>query len=401
MSAMVIAQASAFAAMPVLSNLYSPDDFGELGLFILVVGFFVSFVTFRIEWSVPSASSKLHADYLIIIAIKTCLLLSTFISIFFFTPLGIWLLTTVGITSSSWAIVIGPAVFVGGLTSILQTDFIRRNSLNKVAISLVLQSLMNTIFSFLLVFFQFGLIFAQIISSSATAYYLGYGNRTSRDYRLILKSKLTTIRAYRRQIISSVSVSVLNFFFQNSFPIILALNFSTKEVGLFFLASKIANAPVTLVSTALANSFWGEISELVSKDLKKAKSFYLQVTTKLLLGSLPLLAGYYLLSIYIETIFPQKAWATLGEVIQMLLPLLFANFVFSSTNHLIVYDKQHYQLFTDLASIFATFLVVWMSRINEWEFLNVVFLMSMVTLCLYAVRFMLHLMANNARQLKK
>ena len=76
-----IGSALAFAVLPFLTRLYSPADFGALGLLVAVSGILMNVATYRFDWSMPNARSKtvaagLFAWGLIALALVTAVIMT-------------------------------------------------------------------------------------------------------------------------------------------------------------------------------------------------------------------------------------------------------------------------------------------------------------------------------------
>lgn len=401
MSASIISQVIVFASTPFLTNIYSPDNFGEVALFILYAGFFSSFISLRIEWSIPSATSSVHSTYLIFASVKIALYLSIIVFLFFLFDFDKYIFNFLGLKEVKFDFLIAPTSFLAVLVTVITTNFVRKNHMGRVSQSLVVQSLSNLVISLgigLTNFVNVGLIISQFCSNLVALLYLLYKSPMLLRYAIVRKVKFNLLKRYKLQIASSSGVSLLNFFFQNSLPIILSINYTTREVGLFYLAMRIAGAPVSLISNGVANSFWGEVSNLVAKDFSKVRKFYLNTCLKLTLLSIPFMMMLFLLSENISWIFSNDEWRDLGPVILACTPLLIANLIFSPTTHLIVYNRQHYQLISDAISILLALSIVFLSSYFEWSFIETIFALSFVNLFAYIVRFFLHLRANTEAQ---
>ena len=57
----IFAQLLSIIFLPILTRLYTPDEYGVLALFTSLLGFIAAFATFRLDWSIPNASSKNQA----------------------------------------------------------------------------------------------------------------------------------------------------------------------------------------------------------------------------------------------------------------------------------------------------------------------------------------------------
>ena len=72
----VLAQGITFAATPLLSRLFSPDDFGVLGAFVAILTILISFSSLKYELAIPQASIKKHTLELVFLCMYINLVVS-------------------------------------------------------------------------------------------------------------------------------------------------------------------------------------------------------------------------------------------------------------------------------------------------------------------------------------
>ena len=101
--------------------------------------------------------------------------------------------------------------------------------------------------------------------------------------------------------------------------------------------------------------------------------------------------------LYVGVLFGAEEWSEAGVILAALAPYLVGSFVFSSTNHLVVYGRQGYQLASDMFGVvLAGMSVVVCAKLGQ-EFYVAVFFASVSVLLSYLLRFQLHLIANRER----
>ncbi len=393
-SANLFAQFISFVVAPLYAYIYTTEQFGEFALFLIYVNFFASFLSLRLEWSVPNAESYSDARLLIKYSFIISLIVSIAISVLIFFSFLDYLKYLFSFKVPIYDFLIGVSAFVVTLKAVLISAYVRKNKLIKVSntifVSVSLNVFLILIFGYFKIF-ENGLIMAFAITNTLVLFVFGkdliiYFSIKKRNFKKILK--------YKNQIQSSVTTSILNFIFQNSIPVILALKFSITEMGIYYLANRIVHTPSSLISESFANAFWGEISKLTKTNIYLARVFYLKWTLRLLgLGSLICII-IYLVSSQIYTFFDEEKWVNLDKIFIVLIPGVFGTIVFSSTNHFIVYNKQHYQLVADILYIFLILIMLWLSYKYNLDMITTVFLMSISILITYTFSFFLNLYAN-------
>src|SRR5690606_4836704 len=65
----VLVQAISLLFAPILSRLYSPADYGVLAVFSSLLGLLAAFATWRFDWSIPNARSRVQAVALLVLGL--------------------------------------------------------------------------------------------------------------------------------------------------------------------------------------------------------------------------------------------------------------------------------------------------------------------------------------------
>lgn len=218
--------------------------------------------------------------------------------------------------------------------------------------------------------------------------------RASTFTDLKLQTILHTCKAYMSECSFSVFVGAVNYGFLTLLPLSLVSIYSLKELGYYTIVSRIAIAPMMLISKPLSQSFWAESSKLVKENPAHLRSMYKKTLLRLSFVSIIPLLICLSGPLYVGIIFGQEKWFKAGEILAAITPQIIGIFIFGSTNHLIVYRKQYYQLLSDSLTIFLTFICLRLASINEIGFTMTVTSISLIIFLGYFFRFLLHLKAN-------
>ena len=71
MTGTAIAQAISYLISPFLTRLYTPEEMGDLGIYIRLIGFFSAFATLRYELAIPLPKRHTHSYLLYRLALRT------------------------------------------------------------------------------------------------------------------------------------------------------------------------------------------------------------------------------------------------------------------------------------------------------------------------------------------
>lgn len=394
----LVTQGLLLLATPILTRLFSPDDFGLAGLFSIAAAFVAAIATFRFDWSIPSAKTPRDAEVLLGFSVLSTLAFTLLLLGVFTIPEQAVLFAVFGLAPVPFAPLVPILAFASSMFAILSSVYVRDGNLHFVSQSKYIQS-GTQLFSSLTTGAA-GLGASGLVLSYTVAGVAGVLNLTRQlprqmwlgvtyfaDYGRIL-------RQYVRQASLSTAVNLANFAFNNSLPLLLLLGYSTYEVGIYLVVMRLANTPALLVSGGISSSFWSEAARLAKTDIKGLRKFYLKVVRRLALFAAPLsvvcLAGSFVL----PHILGYDKWQQTGVILAACLPQIVGAFIFSSTNHLIVYDRQGYQLLSDMLAIGASIGALAMAVVFKLPFWAAVLSISSMMFLSYLLRFALHLKAN-------
>ena len=185
-------------------------------------------------------------------------------------------------------------------------------------------------------------------------------------------------------------VSIVNALSLNAPVLVLAVFFSPVQVGWYALITRLAAAPISAVTAALAQSFWSLAAEHARRqEYEEIAQAYQSVTRRLAVAAL-VVVGMCLTGPIVVGPLLGSEWKGAGYVLLAIAPMLVGHVMFSPTNHLVVFDKQHLQLAAD----FVRLLVV-VGAISGAYYLGVgfyvaVFLAATGSLVAHAMLYFLH-----------
>jgi len=138
--------------------------------------------------------------------------------------------------------------------------------------------------------------------------------------------------------------------------------------------------PVSLISSALSQSFWTQAAEQVrtGKFLELHRS-YLEITKLLGLIAIIVSAACFFGSYLVEAVFGQD-WAPAGPILIAMIPYLVGLIMFSPTNHLVVFNRQGLQILVDGTRIALVFASAFFAGVFGWSMLTTVSLMAISSL---------------------
>jgi len=341
------AQLILLLSYPLLTQLYSPERFGEYAVFISIITILGAAGSFKFDIKFQQIK-KMHVltNYISTSVVVSCVICTSvflfivMVNLFYeFIAFSYLFLCFIGILSVFFQQVI-ISIYIR-LSNYKQLGLTRMF----VVLSLVLAQ------CFLFYFNTFnGLILSHLVSLIILTFIL---NRyMSYKYAFIKVTKLFSFfRINKKYPMYIMPASVLNVASINLLPIILALFVSPAAVGLFSVAQKISAAPVTLLCQSLSQVFFSEGGKMM-RDGKSINKLFFQVLLKAFcLVTLPLFIFSFYTEFVVNFIFGEQ-WAGAAIYLKYLLFVSCAQSLVNPVSTvLFLYSKEKVMLFLDLSRL--------------------------------------------------
>ncbi|HIP13151.1 MAG TPA: hypothetical protein EYG73_10590 [Arcobacter sp.] len=344
----------------VLARLYSPEQFGELSLFISIVSIFSILATVRYENSLIVAKYNYELKY-----IKTFLYIaSTLFS------LAIFLLLLVLDTNilvyfkiENFYILIPLMILVYALSQIFTNLNVKDKSFKTIANSKIWMAFfalaLQVIFYYLDL--ELGLIYGYTIGYIVAAFIL-YKNIYN-PFPLFLEKKriITLLTKYSYFFKHGLPADFINNLATNITPILIAIWFDMQIAGLYFLGYRIINLPLQLISASVGKVYFQKASEMYHHNSKDLYYFTKKiVVTLFLIISLPLLILFFYAPEILGFILGQE-WSESGVYISLLTVMFLFRTMFSPISNIAevtqkVYISLYFSVFILVTTIISLYI---------------------------------------------
>lgn len=365
MTGTTLAQAIPIAISPILTRMYSPEEFGRFALYMAVVMIFSVLVTGRYELAILLPRQDRDALHIAALAVTLSIAISALlllIVLFFALPIA-ELLGDAGL--APW-LYWGPvSTLLVGVYQSLNYWSNRKAQYKRLAISRTIQSGSVSLAQLGIGYSSsgpVGLVGGQII---------GQVLATSVLARVILREDHAHIQALRPRRSLVLAKKYINFpkylivahgFNTSSgqMPVLLlAALFNTSAAGLFTLTQRVMAAPMSLIANALGDVFRQEASQAFIHQ-GQCKTIYQKTFKRLLLISLaPFSVFFFVAPDLFAWVFGEQ-WRVAGEYAQILTPMAFFQFITSPLSSMfMIAEKQKLDLFWQillLTLVVASFL---------------------------------------------
>lgn len=330
MSGNAAGQVITVAISPILTRLYTPEAFGQFGIFLSLVAILSVFATLRFERGIVVAgSAREQRSLLLMISILSAVAGGVLTVISLGIPLE-WLqdnASTHLTVLRSWGGIIGLAVTLTGLEIALRHLALKRGHFGVMAASRVghsgVQGGGQTAMG--LAGWQMGLTLGAVLSLAFRVCWLAYA--LSRDLKLAFRTSLANVRAaWRRNkdfpkymIAASLCTSLIS----QGLMVLGGALASAAVVGQLYLAHRMLVLPMSLLTRSVTDVNFKEFSEM---DVLRIRHIYLSRVKRLIYwGTGPFLVAF-LVSPFIYPFVFGDEWQAAGRFAQLLIPGLWVQF---------------------------------------------------------------------------
>lgn len=341
MTGTTIAQAIPIAISPILTRIYTPEDFGVFALYMAVVSLLAVFTTGQYDLAImlpkyeKSAINIVGLSLLINTIFSSSVLIIIFIFFDFFQSL-------LGASSlGNFLYFIPFSIFLIGCYQIFSYWLNRKKQYKTLSTNKVIQSLTNSTSSITLGMQDFGkdgLIISQLLAQALVVAQLVKKIKMSFIFKSFQKLKVI---ALAKKYIKFPKITMMQSLFSVAtaqIPVVIISSFfALKDAGFYSLANRVVASPIGIVSSSLFQVFYQSFSVEKNKQ-----NFYKRKFIKI---NTMLLPPFILFWFFLEPLFGfvfGKEWSVAGVYAQILLPLLYMKFLsnlFTTTTYL-YYERQ-------------------------------------------------------------
>ena len=382
MSGSVIAQALPIAVAPILTRLYTPDDFGVAALFLAVVAVMASVVNGRYELAIGIPTSDDDAINIAALGLIIALLVSTL----FLTLIAVFgeaLAAHAGARDiAPWMYLIPLSVLLMGVFNVLSYTNNRLGKFKDIAKANVYKSVASTATQIALGWFSkgaSGLILGGLVAQLVSNIRL-FSNVKShfRLERITMRRAVAVAWRYRNFPKYSMWSGVLNSAAHNSLVFFMPMVFGLATLGVYSLATRVLSAPAALISSAIGQVFLHEATR--ERQLHgHARRAFARTVRQLTVIGLPIFVCAFFFSEPIFALVFGEPWRAAGVYAAALTPLIFVQFIVSTVSMMsIVFEKNHVDFYWQVILALLSLGLIWVAHHWQWSFIEYLWVTSLV-----------------------
>lgn len=386
------------ASSPLLTRIYTPDDFGILTAFLSIVVLMSVVSTFSYVLAIPLPKDDEEAFNLLALAVLILCIFLTFYSVTlivfddYFSEV-----ISENYYNFLWASPV--AILAISLYQILSYWAIRKNSFGELSKTKITQSFTTTILQILLGLFKLGP--AGMIIGDVGGRFAGikslYDKNLKKDLylyeKITFKSLIATANKFKKFPIYTTPSAFLNSIGAHLMPVFLLIVYGPIVAGLFALGERVIGMPMKLIGNSISQAYVSSCAKSV-QNKKPIMGMFMKIFTRLLFIAVLLMGLVAVFGPWIFSLVFGEAWGEAGiyaRILSVMFVLRLSIVPLAQT--LNVLEKQKYQFYWDLSRVFLlviAFLYVWLIKTDP---ITTILIYSLLMSFLYVVMIATNIMA--------
>ena len=398
-SGSVIGQLISVITTLITTRLYSPTDFGVLGLFTSTLTVLALTGGFAYEMALPlpkddEDAANIFIFFLILLSVTSicflivCVLFGDSILSFF---------NIIALRSYVFLLIIG--FFGVSLYGSLTYWVTRRRDYKRITYTKIYQSAGGSVTKITLGLLNAGAI--GLLAGAVLSQMLGIGTLLRYMWEkdrglfksLSLSRMVDNAKRYIQFPLYSFPSGVINALALQLPVFMLSAIYGLRVVGMFTLAHSVLVLTSSLISTSMGQVYFAEVSKMTRENSRELKNLYLATTKKLLFIGTPLIIIPSLLAPFLFPVVFGPVWSEAGWYCLPLAIVAIANFVISPTSVLLCYGYNHWGLIWDVSRTLLVLFSFYWIQVLSLPVMIALFIYSIVMAVMYGVNYLLNIWA--------
>ncbi|WP_237387767.1 lipopolysaccharide biosynthesis protein [Xenorhabdus sp. Sc-CR9] len=406
MTGSTIAQAIPVAISPILTRLYTPEDFGALALFTSLVTIFSVISTGRYEFAIMLPKKEVNAANIAALSLGIVSIISTIILIIILLTHNKIILFLDNPQIGSWLYFIPIAVFLTGVFNILNYYNTRLEKYKDISTSNINKSIISVFSKLTIPIFKkgvAGLIIGDILSLAAANFKLLRNIIKIIDINQIKLSKIKFLaKRYIKFPKYSIWTALSNTAAYNICNITIAFLFNSSTLGLYSISQRVLGTPISLLGSSISQVYFQKASSKIRKN-NELHSLFIATLRRLLLIGFPIFLFIYISSPYLFGLFFGESWSIAGHYAAILTPFFYIRFVYASlSTTTLITERQEIGLVCNIGLLIITLSILLTAYIIKIEFETFLYIYSLTNFFYYSfLIFILNKLTKNEKNIHR
>ena len=390
MTGSTIANAIPVAISPILTRIYSPEDFGLLALFLAVTTIFGTIVNGRYELAIMLPKKDEDAINIVALGfiIMSLITLILFVIVIIFNEKIVHLLNNKDI--GTWLYIVPLSIFFIGLFNLLNYFNNRKKYYKDIARANIIKSITMVAFQIVVGYLRegaAGLISGQI-ASQMTANIKLLTN--------IIKNKLLLSKISKKKILQvakrykefpkfSIAGALANKATGNLTNILISIFYNVSTLGFYSLVQRVLGVPSVLIGNSIGQVFFEEASKEKQLTGKAVKVFKSTVKKLFIIGA----PSFGILFFIVEDLFAfvfGEEWRVAGGYARIMIPVFFIGFIVSTVSIVdSIFEKLFFYLCLQIGYLVSMTIALYLFK--NYQFENLLIIIVIISCIHYLLHF--------------
>ncbi|HRW21081.1 MAG TPA: oligosaccharide flippase family protein [Bacteroidales bacterium] len=400
LSGTTIAQAVPILISPILTRLYTPEEFGLLALFTSLSFILGAIANGCYEFAVILPKKDSDAINIAVLGaliafVFSILLLVTVIV--FNKPIS----TILGnVEFSLWLYLVPVSVLAISWFNIFSYYNVRIKQYRNIAKANIIKAMVLAIIQVSLGFAKVGT--AGLISGQLASFFSGNYKLST---KILKKSKLFSYKRMKlmgkryidfpKFMLWSTLANTLSIHVSNIFINII---YSSKTLGFFSLANRTLGMPSSLIGSSIGQVFFQQAS-IEYQKYNNTKKIFVSTLKKLIIIGIPIFTLiFFFIEDAIALIFGE-IWRITGLYCKILTPMFFIRFVSGSLSSILnIFEKQKIALLINLTLLFSIIVILFTANFLNLGFEKILFYWSITLSIEYSLFILIYYRLSNGKK---
>jgi O-antigen/teichoic acid export membrane protein len=344
----ILAQAIPIAISPILTRMYSPQEFGLFALYMGLAGILSVVVTGRYEQAIMLPTEDGDAANLTVLSLSITTIISLIVLLIIFFSSTHIAAALKKPEIESWLFFLPLTIFLSGIYQTLNCWNNRKKQYKILAKNRIYQSttisishIGGGIVSGSEIFLIFGDLIGKLVSTIILALNT-FKSDSSKFSNTKSAKQISLAKRYKKFPIFDAGAALANVSSYQIQNILFPIFYGLSSAGFYFLILRVLQAPLSLISTSLTDVYKQKLTDpkTTDQDLKRyyKKMFVLLLTT----GFPPLLIFIFIGENLFTYVFGSE-WQLAGKYAVILAPMFYIRFIASPLSYFI-YLKEKQEL---------------------------------------------------------
>ena len=390
----VIAQVFNAIFSPVITRVYSPEQYGVLTVYLSILGIMSIAGSLRYEYAIPIAEDDIKASNVIALCIGILSIIALLSAILLLNFGNYVLKLFNGKCLSEYIFLIPVGIFFTGLYNIFIQWAFRKQNFKQISRTKINQSFAQNLLAVGLGLFSFGsvgLIGSRIIGQSAGIITLGmsFFKKTPELFKRIkIRDIIREAKRYQQFPIYSAPGQVLNTAGIQLPVLFITSMFGAEVIGYYGLANSIVNIPMSLIGRSIADVFYSEAARIGRTNPSELKKISNNLLKKLIILGMGPFIILILFGSSLFTIIFGSGWVQAGVFAQIIALLVYVRFIFTPiSNIFMVFERQKESLYLDVLRVLLVLVTFSIAKFFRLSVYLTIFIYALAMSFIYLITY--------------